>query len=91
MSYMLVPGTNQRVDVFGEGGGRRTAEAMSIPFLGELPLEPQIRIGGDTGRPVSLAGASDSRAQAFYAMAQNVADKIKAGAGSTGPRISIED
>ena len=91
MSYMLVPGTNQRIDVFGEGGGKRTAEAMGIPFLGELPLEPQIRIGGDSGRPVSLAGPSDSQAEAFYAVARNVADKIRAGAGSTGPRISIED
>src|ERR671938_721491 len=47
MSYMLVPGTSQRVDVFGEGGGKRTAEAMGVPFLGELVLEPGIRIGGD--------------------------------------------
>src|SRR3954469_20185993 len=44
MSYMLVPGTSQRVDVFGYGGGKRTAEAMDIAFLGEVPLEPQIRI-----------------------------------------------
>jgi ATP-binding protein involved in chromosome partitioning len=51
MSYMVVPGSAQRIDVFGQGGGRRTAEAMDVPFLGELPLEPQIRIGGDTGSP----------------------------------------
>ena len=43
MSYMVVPGTSQRIDVFGEGGGKRTAEAMEIPFLGEVPLEPQVR------------------------------------------------
>src|SRR5919112_3807666 len=52
MSYMIVPQTRQRIDVFGEGGGRRTAEAMKVPFLGELPLDPKIRIGGDSGRPV---------------------------------------
>ena len=56
MSYMLVPGTNQRVDVFGEGGGKRTAVAMKVPFLGSLPLEPGVRIGGDTGRPIALKG-----------------------------------
>ncbi|HYO83683.1 MAG TPA: Mrp/NBP35 family ATP-binding protein [Bryobacteraceae bacterium] len=91
MSYMQVPGTSQRIDVFGQGGGKRTAEAMGIPFLGELPLEPQIRIGGDTGRPVSLAGETDPRAAAFYQVASNVGERLKAGAGSTGPRISIVD
>src|SRR5918995_2411527 len=36
MSYMIVPETGQRIDVFGEGGGRRTAEKMDVPFLGEV-------------------------------------------------------
>src|SRR5580765_3314445 len=61
MSYMLVPGTSQRIDVFGQGGGRRTAAAMSVPFLGELALEPGIRIGGDSGRPFALLGEEDAR------------------------------
>lgn len=90
MSYMAVPGTADRIDVFGQGGGHRTADAMGVPFLGELPLEPQIRIGGDTGRPVSLLGATDSRAAGFYAIAAAVASKLNAG-GSTGPTMTIED
>ena len=61
MSYMIIPGTSQRIDVFGEGGGERTAHAMNVPFLGGLPLDPEIRIGGDTGKPVMLAG--DERSQ----------------------------
>ena len=65
MSYMLVPGTDQRIDVFGQGGGRRTAAAMSVPFLGELVLEPGIRVGGDTGRPVALLGEEDGEPRAF--------------------------
>jgi ATP-binding protein involved in chromosome partitioning len=89
MSYMLIPETSQRIDVFGEGGGKRTAEAMNIPFLGELPLDPQIRIGGDTGKPVMLAG--DSRSQGFTDIAQRVVDALGQGAGSKGPSISIVD
>jgi ATP-binding protein involved in chromosome partitioning len=91
MSYMVVPGSAQRVDVFGQGGGRRTAEAMGVPFLGELPLEPEIRIGGDTGKPVALLGPDDSRATAFYEMSRGVAERLETGAGSRGPSITIED
>ncbi|MDZ4802537.1 MAG: Mrp/NBP35 family ATP-binding protein [Bryobacteraceae bacterium] len=90
MSYMLVPGTTQRIDVFGEGGGKRTAEAMEVPFLGELVLEPQIRIGGDSGRPVALLGESDSRAAGFFAIARGIAAKLEAGTGK-GPTITISD
>jgi ATP-binding protein involved in chromosome partitioning len=91
MSYMLVPGSTQRIDVFGEGGGRRTADAMQVPFLGEVPLEPEIRIGGDTGRPVALLGESDARSAAFYQIAKSVAERLETGAGSRGPSITIED
>jgi ATP-binding protein involved in chromosome partitioning len=91
MSYMVVPGTTQRIDVFGEGGGQRTAQAMEIPFLGELPLEPQIRIGGDSGRPVTLLGESDERAKAFFDMARNVAERMETGVGTKGPTMTIED
>ena len=49
MSYMIAPKSKERIDVFGEGGGRRTAEEMHVPFLGELPLEPEVRVGSDAG------------------------------------------
>jgi ATP-binding protein involved in chromosome partitioning len=91
MSYMVVPGTTQRIDVFGEGGGKRTAEAMEVPFLGELPLEPQIRIGGDTGRPVALLGSSDPAGAAFEAMAKMVAERVETAAAKGSPTISIQD
>jgi ATP-binding protein involved in chromosome partitioning len=91
MSYLIVPGSNERIDVFGEGGGRRTAAAMDVPFLGELPLQPEIRIGGDSGNPVALLGARDARAAAFYDIARMVAERLETGVGTTGPKITIED
>src|SRR4051794_38457822 len=90
MSYMLVPGTSQRVDVFGYGGGKPTAEAMEISFFGEVPLEPQIRIGGDSGRPLALLGEQDPRATPFYDMARQLMRKLETGVVQ-GPRITIED
>src|SRR5229473_3794186 len=38
MSYLIAPGSGERIDVFGQGGGKRTAEQMGVPFLGELAL-----------------------------------------------------
>ena len=91
MSYMLVPGTGQRIDVFGEGGGKRTAQAMDIPFLGDLPLDPAVRIGGDSGRPVALLGESDSQGSAFYRIAHAVTSSLEAAGSARGPKISISD
>src|SRR6201994_2415207 len=49
MSFLNCPHCNERIDVFSHGGGRRTAKEMQVHFLAELPLDPQIRIGGDSG------------------------------------------
>jgi len=91
MSYLLIPETGQRVDVFGQGGGKRTAEAMGVPFLGELPLNPQVRIGGDTGRPIALLGESDPQAAPFYGLARAVVEKSAAGPSRKAPTFSVED
>src|SRR5579864_7610982 len=54
MSYLVCPHCNERIDVFSHGGGKKTAEAMNVPFLGELALDPAVRVGGDSGNPVTL-------------------------------------
>src|SRR5690349_11146884 len=59
MSYLICPHCNERIDVFSHGGGRKTADVMNVHFLGELPLDPGVRIGGDSGQPVALADAPD--------------------------------
>jgi ATP-binding protein involved in chromosome partitioning len=89
MSYMVVPGGSQRIDVFGQGGGKRTAEAMNVPYLGQLPLDPEIRIGGDSGKPVALL--DDARSAGFADIARQVVSRIESGQGSKGPSFSISD
>ncbi len=91
MSYMEVPGTEQRIDVFGHGGGRRTAEAMEIPFLGEMPLVPAIRIGGDTGHPVALLGEEEPNAEGFFEIARKLVARVEENAGVKGPKVSISE
>jgi ATP-binding protein involved in chromosome partitioning len=50
MSYFQCPDCGKRYDIFGSGGARRRAEELEIPFLGEVPIQMQIRINGDEGR-----------------------------------------
>jgi hypothetical protein len=42
-------------DIFGKGGGEREASRLGIPFLGSLPLDPELRIAGDAGEPLVLS------------------------------------
>jgi len=91
MSYLTCPHCNERIDVFSHGGGRRTAEAMKVHFLGELPLDPAVRIGGDSGSPVTLAASDSPRAGDFLALATEVQQCALAAAARKGPSIKIED
>ena len=91
MSYLVVPGTGQRVDAFGQGGGRRTAEEMGVHFLGEIPLDPQIRIGGDTGRPVVLQGDGRPHGESFLQLARAVAERVMEVSVLRGPTVEIMD
>src|SRR5258706_9652591 len=88
MSYLIVPGTNQKMDVFGSGAGKRTAESMGVNFLGEIALDPEVRIGGDTGHPVATRDATDTRAPAFLQLARNMVARLQKIRPPTGPKIA---
>ena len=91
MSYMICPHCEKRVDVFSYGGGRRTADKMSVHFLGEVPLDPEVRIGGDSGESVALRKDDDPHAAAFYALARNVVARVDALGAPAGPRIEVSE
>jgi ATP-binding protein involved in chromosome partitioning len=91
MSYLICPHCAQRVDVFSYGGGQRTAAQMGVPFLGEVPLDPEVRIGGDTGVSVALRSPDDPHAAAFYALARNTLARIAETGAPRGPSIEVAD
>lgn len=91
MSYLIAPQSGERIDVFGTGGGRRTAEEMNVPFLGELPLDPAVRIGGDTGDPIALRNHSDPSAAPYHALARAVVERIRQIGAPKGPVITVEE
>jgi ATP-binding protein involved in chromosome partitioning len=83
MSYLDCPHCHERIDVFSSGGGRRTAKEMDVNFLGALPLDPTVRIGGDNGQPVTTFGPEDRHAREYYELARKALDLAKQPAGPT--------
>ena len=77
MSYFACPHCSGRIDVFGHGEGERMARNFGLSFLGEIEIDPQIRIGGDTGKPVASLGEDAPGAKSIYAMARNVAARVE--------------
>ncbi len=69
MSWYLCPHCDARHEIFGHGGGREAAERLEVPFLGEIPLDGEIREAGDRGQPLMLAQPDSARARAFDTVA----------------------
>lgn len=76
MAYFSPPELpDKKYYIFGKGGGRLLAQQFEVPFLGELPIEQDIREGGDFGKPIALQTAT-AAAAAFDQLAQSVAQQI---------------
>lgn len=76
MSYFVAPDTGKRYDIFGHGGGSTMAQEVGVEFLGEVPLEPQVRVGGDEGRPIVAAEPDSAAAQAMRDVARKIAAAV---------------
>ena len=91
MSTFACPHCGKPVDIFGHGEGAQTAKEYGVPVLGEIEIDPRIRIGGDIGKPVALGGESAPAARSIYAMARAVAARLeKVGAAPAGPAVQID-
>jgi ATP-binding protein involved in chromosome partitioning len=77
MSYFNCPHCKGRIDVFGHGEGQHMAKTFGVPFLGEIEIDPQIRIGGDSGKPVASLGEDAPGSKSMYAMARNVVARVE--------------
>ena len=76
MSHFVCPHCGEKTDIFSHGGGEKTAERYGIELLGNIPIDPAIREGGDKGLPVVEADPEGAQAKAFIEIAQKVAAKI---------------
>jgi ATP-binding protein involved in chromosome partitioning len=77
MSHFVCDGCGKVHEIFARGGAKRAAEEMEIPFLGEIPLTPAVREGGDAGRPAAAVPGSPAAA-AFESIARQVMTALDA-------------
>lgn len=89
MSVFVCPNCGHESHIFAHGGARRTAEALDVPFLGEIPLVPSIRETSDAGTPIVVQDPNGREAAAFLAIAERVASALSASV-RPAPRIVME-
>lgn len=75
MSYLELP-DGTRMDVFGSGGGEELARASGVPFIGNIPMDPAVRLGGDQGKPIVITNPDSPTSKAMVAVAQAVAARL---------------
>ena len=88
MSFYVCNHCGHREEIFDNGGGRRAAEELGIPFLGEIPIYTSIRRSGDTGKPIVLDGQRGGPGEGISRIARNMAAQVSirnAVQGSTSP------
>ena len=89
MSHFICPDCGGKHDIFGNGGARAEAAAIGVPFLGEVPLEMEIRLTSDAGNPVVISQPDGPHAQHYLAIAEKVMQSIGAGQRA-GPKIVVD-
>ena len=76
MSAFVCPHCGARSEIFKSGGGRRTAAELGVPFLGDIPIDPAVVVGGDAGTPIVASHPDSVAAQAFVALAAEVVSAL---------------
>ncbi len=91
MSYFICTKCGERHEIFGHGGARAEAQRLGVPFLGEVPLDMEVRARSDAGEPIVATLPDGPHAAIFRNIAREVWAGIEAGTGRKTPRIVIED
>src|ERR1700732_3931925 len=91
MSTFTCPHCDKPIDIFGHGEGAKTAREYGVPVLGEIEIDPRIRIGGDTGKPVAAQGKDFAVAKSLYGVAHAVTARLaELGSTTQGPTVTID-
>ncbi|MCL4275808.1 MAG: Mrp/NBP35 family ATP-binding protein [Anaerolineales bacterium] len=88
MSYLDLP-DGTRMDIFGSGGGEQLAQATETTFLGKVPIDQNVRVGGDSGKPIVVSNPESAAALAFSEIAQKIAQKVSVAALGTNNALPI--
>ncbi len=90
MSYYICSHCGHRDNIFDSGGGSRTAGELEVPFLGEIPIDTKIRVGGDQGTPIVVMDETSQQAQTIRQIARNLAAQISMLHVSAPPAPKVE-
>ena len=92
MSYFICDQCGKRHEIFGHGGARLEAENLGVPFLGEVPLDMELRLRSDAGEPVVASVPDGVHATTYKAIAEKIATAVLAGDGMRpAPKIVFGD
>ena len=91
MSYFVCPHCNHEIDIFSRGGAERMAQQFTVPLLGNIELDSEVRKSGDGGKPVVLDGENSPHAKSIFAFARKVAARVvEIKAGESASVIQIQ-
>ncbi len=86
MSYFVCGHCHERTEIFSHGGGERAAQKLGVPFLGAIPIDPAVRIGGDQGAPIVVADPSSPVSKAFKDVAAKIMARLS-GEAAEGAKV----
>lgn len=72
MSYYQCPDCGHKDYIFGQGGGKKLAEELKTELLGELPLVPEVRVGGDEGKPIIITDPDSEITKKYFDIAEKI-------------------
>jgi ATP-binding protein involved in chromosome partitioning len=90
MSYFSCPNCGHRTDIFAHGGAQREAAKFGVDFLGEIPLDIQIRETSDSGRPIVASEPTSPHSLAYGEIARKIWQKLDATPQRAAPRIVLQ-
>ena len=88
MSYLEHKG--EKLYIFGKGGGAETARLMRVPLLAEIPLDPETRAGGDSGKPIAIV-TGHKQSELFVDLAKRIIEQAEEVKKRQRPTISVSD
>lgn len=89
MSYFIAPDTGKKYDIFGSGGGMELARSTETPFLGGIPIDSRIRIGGDKGIPIVYDMPDSEQADAIMKIAENLRKEVDKRNSQSDSKVEI--
>ena len=90
MSYFIAPDTGKKYDIFGTGGGSKIAKELDTPFLGGIPIDSKIRIGGDSGIPMIYDDPDSEHSKIITEISRELVSQINIRNLSEGSNSKIE-